>query len=89
MRKFFLDMRNDFLLISNLYLVEIISEPNSLTIARSTKILKMNNYVLILSIFFHNENQELAVYIFAIHQRSQVFLSRTLALFKFLIKISG
>ena len=82
-------MRNDFLLMSNLYLVEIISEPNSLTIARSTKILKMNNYVLILGIFFHNENQELAVYIFAIHQRSQVFLSITLALFKFLIKISG
>ena len=51
MRKFFLDMRKDFLIMSNFYLVEILSEPNSLTIVTSKKILKMSNYVLILSIF--------------------------------------
>ena len=52
MRKFLLDMRKDFLIISNFYLIEILSEPNILTIVTSNKILKMNNYVLILSIFF-------------------------------------
>ena len=52
MRKFLLDMRKDFLIMSNFYLVEILSEPNSLTIVTSKKILKMSNYVLILSIFF-------------------------------------
>ena len=52
MRKFLLDMRKDFLIMSNLYLVEILSEPNSLTIVTSKKILKMSNYVLILSFFF-------------------------------------
>ena len=31
MRKFLLDMRKDFLIMSNFYLVEILSEPNSLT----------------------------------------------------------
>ena len=61
MRKFLLDMRKDFLIMSNFYLVEILSEPNSLTIVTSKKILKMSNYVLILSIFSHNENQEFAV----------------------------
>ena len=50
--------------MSNFYLVEILSEPNSLTIVTSKKILKMSNYVLILSIFFPlNENQEFAVQI--------------------------
>ena len=52
MRKFLLDMRKDFLIMSKFYLVEILSEPNSLTIVASKKILKMSNYVLILSIFF-------------------------------------
>ena len=37
--------------MSNFYLVEILSEPNSLTMVTSKKILKINNYVLILSIF--------------------------------------
>ena len=46
-----LDMRKDFLIMSNFYLVEILSEPNSLTIVTSKKILKMSNYVLILSFF--------------------------------------
>ena len=63
MRKFLLDMRKDFLIMSNFYLVEIPSEPNSLTIVTSKKMLKTNNYVLILRIFFsQNENQEFALY---------------------------
>ena len=63
MRKFLLDMRKDFLIMSNFYLVEILGEPNSLTIVASKKILKMSSYVLILSIFFsQNKNQEFAVY---------------------------
>ena len=37
MRKFLLDMRKDFLIMSNFYLVEILSEPNSLTIVTSKK----------------------------------------------------
>ena len=62
-RKCLLDMRKDFLIMSNFYLVEILGEPNSLTIVASKKLLKMSNYVLILSIFFpQNENQEFAVY---------------------------
>ena len=52
-----LDMRKDF------YLVEILSKPNSLTIATSKTILKMSNYVLILSFFSRNKNQEFAVLI--------------------------
>ena len=51
MRKFFLDMRKDFLIMSNFYLVEILGESNSLTIVTIKKTLKMSNYVLILSIF--------------------------------------
>ena len=63
MRKFWLDMRKDFLIMRNFYLVEILGEPNSLTIVASKKILKMSSYVLILSIFFsQNKNQEFAVY---------------------------
>ena len=63
MRKHLLDMRKDFLIMSNFYLDEILSEPNSLTIVTNKKILKMSNYVLTLSIFFSlNENQEFAVY---------------------------
>ena len=49
---FLLDMRKDFLIMSNFYLAEILSEPNSLTIVTSKNLLKMSNYVLILSIFF-------------------------------------
>ena len=52
MREFPLDMRKNFLIMSNFYLAEILSEPNSLTIVTSKKLLKMSNYVLILSIFF-------------------------------------
>ena len=63
MRKFLLDMRKDFLIMSNFYLVEILSEPNSLTIVTSKTILKMSNYVRILSISFsHNGNQEFALH---------------------------
>ena len=51
-RKFLPDMRKDFLIMSNFYLVEILSEPNSLTIVTSKKLIKMSNYMLILSIFF-------------------------------------
>ena len=51
-RKFLLDMRKDFLIMSNFYLVEIPSQPNSLTIVTSKKIQKTNNYVRILSTFF-------------------------------------
>ena len=52
MRKFLLDMRKDFLIISNFYLIEILNEPNSLTVVTSKNILKMSTYVLVLSIFF-------------------------------------
>ena len=41
MRKFLLDMREYFLIMSNFHLVEILSEPNSLTVMTSKKILKM------------------------------------------------
>ena len=37
MRKFLLDIRKDFLILSNFHLVEILSEPNSLTIVASKK----------------------------------------------------
>ena len=52
MRKFLLDMRKDFLIMSNFYLVEILSKPNSLTIVTSKKIFKVSNYMLTFSIFF-------------------------------------
>ena len=45
-------MTKDFLIMSNYYLVEILSEPNSLTTVPSKKLLKVSNYVLILSFFF-------------------------------------
>ena len=38
--------------MTNFYLVEILSEPNSLTIVTSKNLLKMSNYVLLSSIFF-------------------------------------
>ena len=57
MRKFLLDIRKDFLIMGNFYLVEGLGEPNSLNVVTNKKILKMGNYVLILSIFFsQNEN---------------------------------
>ena len=63
-RKFLLDMRKYFLIMTNFYLVEILSEPNGLAIVTSKNLLKMSNYVLLLSIFFSQiENQEFAVYI--------------------------
>ena len=52
MRKILLDMRKDFLIMSNFYLVKVLGQPNSLTVVTSKKILKMSNCVLILSIFF-------------------------------------
>ena len=52
MRKFLRDMRKDTLILSNFYLVEILGDPNSLTLVTSKKILKMRNYVFLLSIFF-------------------------------------
>ena len=42
--------------MSNFYLVEILSEPNSLSIVTSKKVLKMSIYGLILRIFSHNKN---------------------------------
>ena len=51
MRKFLRDMRKDTLILSNFYLVEILADPNSVTLVTSKKILKMRNYVFILSIF--------------------------------------
>ena len=41
-----------FLIMSNFYFAEILSEPNSLAIVTSKKILKMRNNVLTLGIFF-------------------------------------
>ena len=61
MRTVLLDLRKDFLIMSNLYLVEILSEPNSLTIVTNKKILKMSNYVQFEYFSSHNENQEFAV----------------------------
>ena len=56
MKNFLLDRRKDFLIMSNFYLVEILGKPNSLSIVKSKKILKM-------SIFFsQNQNQEFTVY---------------------------
>ena len=49
-KKYFLSQ--PFLIMSNFYLAEVLSEPYSLTIVTSKKILKMSNYALILSIFF-------------------------------------
>ena len=56
MKNFLLDTRKDFLIMSNFYLVEILGKPNSLSVVKSKKILKM-------SIFFsQNQNQEFTVY---------------------------
>ena len=42
MKNFLLDTRKDFLIMSNFYLVEILGKPNSLSIVKSKKILKMS-----------------------------------------------
>ena len=55
MRKLLLDTRKDFLIMSNFYLVEILSEPNSLTIVISKKTLKMSNYIE----FFLSHNEKM------------------------------
>ena len=52
MRKCLLDTEKGFLIMKNFYLVEMLSEPNSLAIVTSKKILKMSNYEPILHIFF-------------------------------------
>ena len=63
MRKFLLDVRNDFLIMSNFYLVKILTELNGLTTVTSKKNTQNERYVLILSIFFsQNENQDFAVH---------------------------
>ena len=62
MRKCLLGMTKGFLIMSNFYLIGIVGKLNSLTTVTSKKILKISNYVLTLSIFFsQNENQEFAV----------------------------
>ena len=69
MRKFLLDMRKDFLIMSNFYLVEILSEPNSLTIVTSKKNTQNEQLCAHFVYFFpHNENQE-----FAVHLRQKCF----------------
>ena len=59
--KCLLDMRKYFLIMSNFYVDKVLSEPNSLTIVTSKKILKMSNYLLILSIFSHYKNYEFPI----------------------------
>ena len=62
MRKFLLDMRKDFLIISNFYLVEILCEPYTLTIETSKKNTQNEQLCAHFEYFFsHNENQEFAV----------------------------
>ena len=61
MRKLLLDMRKDFLITSNFYLVEVLSEPNSLTIVASKKNTQNEQLCAHFEYFFsHNENQEFA-----------------------------
>ena len=56
------DMRKEFLIMSNFYLVEILSEPNSRTIVTSKKYSKGAIMCSFWVYFFsHNENQEIAV----------------------------
>ena len=56
MKNFLLDTRKDFLIMSNFYLVEILGKPNSLSIVKSKKILKMSIFLS------QNQNQEFTVY---------------------------
>lgn len=48
--------------MSNLYLLNNLGQPNNLTIETCTRLLKIRNYVLILSIFSHIENMQFALY---------------------------
>ena len=50
-------MRKDFLIMSNFYLVEILSEPNSLTITTQNE----QSCAHFEYFFSHNENQQFAV----------------------------
>ena len=61
MRKFLLDMRKDFLIMSNFYLVEILGEPNSLTIVISKKAVNEHIIAHFEYFFSQNENQEFTV----------------------------
>ena len=62
MRKFPLGMREDFLIMSNVYHVEILSEPNSLTIVTSKKNPQIEQLRAHFEYFFsRNENYEFAV----------------------------
>ena len=64
MRKLLLDMRKDFLIMCTFYLVEILGEPNSLTIVTSKKNTQNEQLWAHFEYFFsQNENQEFAVYI--------------------------
>ena len=55
-------MRKGFLMMSNFYLVEILSEPNSLTIVTSKKNTQNEQLCAHFEYFFsQNENQEFAV----------------------------
>ena len=62
MRIFLLDMRKDFLIMSNFYLPEILSEPNSQ--------LYEQLYAHFESFCPHNENQEFAVFCFALNKQN-------------------
>ena len=64
MRKFLLDMRKDFLIMSNLYFVKILSEKNSLNLVTSKKNTQNEQLYAHFEYFYsHSENQEFAVYI--------------------------
>ena len=63
MRKFLLDVKKDFLIMNNFYLVEILSEPNSLTIVTSKKNTQNEQlYAHLEYLFSQNKNAEFAVF---------------------------
>ena len=62
MRTFLLDMRKGFLIMNNFYLIEILSESNSLTTVTSKKNAQNEQLCAHFEYFFsQNENQEIAV----------------------------
>ena len=62
MRTFLLDMSKGFLMMSNFYLVEVLSESNSLTTVTSKKNTQNEQLCAHFEYFFsQNENQEFAV----------------------------
>ena len=62
MKKFLLNMSKDFLIMSNFYLAEILSEPNSLTIVTSKKNTQNEQLCAHFEYYLsHNENQEFVV----------------------------